>query len=66
VVVALVADAGVKVDEGAIIAALKSNLAGFKVPKRVLQLDDLPRNTMAKVRKNKLRDRYRDLFPARS
>ena len=60
----MVTDAGVKVDEGAVIAALKSNLASFKVPKRVLQLDDLPRNTMGKVQKNKLRDRYRDLFPA--
>ena len=32
-------------------------LPGFKVPKRVLFVDDLPRNAMGKVQKAALRDR---------
>jgi malonyl-CoA/methylmalonyl-CoA synthetase len=44
--------------EGAIIAALKGKLANFKVPKRVYFVDELPRNTMGKVQKNVLRERF--------
>ena len=44
--------------EGTIIAALKAKLANFKVPKRVYFVDELPRNTMGKVQKNVLRDRF--------
>jgi malonyl-CoA/methylmalonyl-CoA synthetase len=43
--------------EGDIIAALKGKLANFKVPKRVVFLEELPRNTMGKVQKNDLRKR---------
>ena len=32
-----------------------AELAGFKVPKRVLVVDELPRNTMGKVEKARLR-----------
>jgi len=49
-------------DEAAVIAGLRDHLAGFKLPKRVVFVDELPRNTMAKVQKNVLRNRYRDLF----
>jgi len=44
--------------EPGIIAALKGRLANFKVPKRVYFVDELPRNTMGKVRKNLLRERF--------
>ena len=44
--------------ENAIIGALKETLANYKVPKRVLFLDELPRNAMGKVQKNALRERY--------
>jgi malonyl-CoA/methylmalonyl-CoA synthetase len=46
--------------EAAIVAALKAKLANFKIPKRVHFVDDLPRNTMGKVQKNVLRDRFKD------
>ena len=42
----------------AIIAELKGRIAGFKVPKAVHFVDDLPRNTMGKVQKNQLRQRF--------
>ncbi len=44
--------------EAGIIAALRTKLANFKVPKRVHFVDDLPRNSMGKVQKNVLRERY--------
>jgi len=44
--------------ETGIIAALKSEIASFKVPKHVHFVDDLPRNAMGKVEKNTLRRRY--------
>ena len=45
-----------------IIALAKSKLANFKVPQRVITVDDFPRNTMGKIQKNLLRDSYRKLF----
>ena len=44
--------------EAEIIAALKAKLAGFKIPKRVHFVADLPRNAMGKVQKNVLRERF--------
>jgi len=44
--------------EAEVIAALKAKLANFKVPKRVYIVEDLPRNTMGKVQKNLLRERF--------
>lgn len=41
-----------------VIAALKSQIAGFKVPKRIFLVPELPRNAMGKVQKNILRERY--------
>ncbi len=43
----------------AIVDALKSRIANYKVPKRVFVVDDLPRNAMGKVQKNVLRERYK-------
>jgi malonyl-CoA/methylmalonyl-CoA synthetase len=41
-----------------IVSALKGRIANFKVPKSVYFVDDLPRNTMGKVQKNLLRERF--------
>ncbi|MDA7429941.1 malonyl-CoA synthase [Primorskyibacter aestuariivivens] len=43
-------------------AALAGKLAKFKQPKRVIVLDELPRNTMGKVQKKALREEYAGLF----
>lgn len=48
--------------EVSLITALKSRLAGYKVPRRVIFADALPRNTMGKVQKNVLRARYANLI----
>jgi len=53
---------GADVDERAILKALDGRLAKYKQPKRVLFIDELPRNTMGKVQKNLLRDANKDLY----
>ncbi|MBS0296000.1 MAG: malonyl-CoA synthase [Proteobacteria bacterium] len=55
---------GASLDEAPLIAALKTRLASFKVPKRVLFVDELPRNAMGKVQKALLRERYAGLYSA--
>ena len=45
--------------EATIIAELKARIANFKVPKRIHFVADLPRNTMGKVQKNVLREKFR-------
>jgi malonyl-CoA/methylmalonyl-CoA synthetase len=45
-------------DANAIISDLKTRLAGFKIPKSIYFVDELPRNAMGKVQKNVLRERY--------
>jgi malonyl-CoA/methylmalonyl-CoA synthetase len=48
--------------EPQLLLQLKTRLAGYKCPKRVLFVADLPRNTMGKVQKNVLRDTYANLY----
>lgn len=49
-------------DGQAIRAALRKDLAGFKVPKEIIAVEDLPRNTMGKIQKKLLREQYAGLF----
>jgi len=53
---------GCNLDEAAVIAALRDRLAAYKLPKRVLFVEDLPRNAMGKVQKALLREIYKDLY----
>ena len=62
----VVAQKGVTLDEATVLAALKDRLARYKQPKRVLFIDDLPRNTMGKVQKNVLRESYAKLYTGAS
>ena len=49
-------------DEAAMIAECRKRLAAFKTPKRILFVDELPRNAMGKVQKNLLRQKHAGLF----
>ncbi|MEY4882892.1 MAG: hypothetical protein RIS34_746 [Pseudomonadota bacterium] len=60
-VAVVIAKPGAALDPDAIIAVLKSKLANFKIPKRCVVVDELPRNTMGKVQKNLLRAQYQDI-----
>jgi len=48
--------------EADILQALETRLAKFKLPKRVLIVNELPRNSMGKVQKNLLRETYKNLY----
>ncbi|GAA6120016.1 malonyl-CoA synthase [Acidovorax sp. FG27] len=61
-VIVVIAKPGAQLDGDAILAALKSKLANFKIPKRCFIVPELPRNTMGKVQKNLLRDQHKGLF----
>jgi len=60
-VVAVVIGGG---EEAALIAACRQQLAPYKAPKRIVFVDELPRNAMGKVQKNLLRERFGSLFMA--
>ncbi|MDE2579842.1 MAG: malonyl-CoA synthase, partial [Hyphomicrobiales bacterium] len=49
-------------DEKKIAKTLEQCLAKFKLPKKIVFVDDLPRNTMGKVQKNVLRDQFKSLY----
>ncbi|MET3121457.1 malonyl-CoA/methylmalonyl-CoA synthetase [Oxalobacteraceae bacterium GrIS 2.11] len=46
------------IDTDQLIAMLKTQIANFKVPKKIVIVDELPRNGMGKVQKNLLRDTF--------
>ena len=54
----VVAKPGASLRPEQIIASLKAKLANFKIPKRCVLVDELPRNTMGKVQKNLLRAQH--------
>lgn len=45
-------------------ACVREQLARFKHPRKIILVQDLPRNAMGKVQKNLLRDLYRDCLKA--
>ena len=55
--------AGETVDGEAIVAHCRANLGGFKVPKAVYVIDELPRNPSGKVLKRDLRENLADYEP---
>ncbi|MBI5276149.1 MAG: acyl-CoA synthetase [Burkholderiales bacterium] len=54
----VVAKPGHTLTEEALIAACRERLGGFKVPKRVILADSLPKNPSGKLLKRELRQRY--------
>ena len=61
-VVAVVVPSGGPVSTEQVTASLKDRLARFKQPKQVVNVEALPRNSMGKVQKNRLREEYEGLF----
>lgn len=53
---------GAQLTEKALIVRLRTELAGFKLPKAVFFVDELPRNAMGKVQKSALRKTYQQRF----
>jgi malonyl-CoA/methylmalonyl-CoA synthetase len=57
---------GAKLDEKEMLRALGTELAKYKLPKRIHVADSLPRNAMGKVQKNELREKHKATFSAGS
>lgn len=62
VVAVVVPKDGVAVDSESLVAGLKAKIAGFKVPKQLFVVNELPRNAMGKVQKNVLREQHKETF----
>lgn len=62
IVAVVVRELKVSMSEADVVHACKEKLANFKVPKYVVFVEDLPRNTMGKVQKNVLRETYESSF----
>ncbi|WP_416898239.1 MAG: malonate--CoA ligase [Minwuia sp.] len=60
----VVRDGSRDLTEDDIAGPIRESLAAFKRPKKIIFVDELPRNTMGKVQKNVLRDTYRDIYGA--
>jgi malonyl-CoA/methylmalonyl-CoA synthetase len=58
VVAVVVPRNGAQVTAASVVGALRGEIAGFKIPKRVHVVAELPRNAMGKVQKNVLRERF--------
>jgi malonyl-CoA/methylmalonyl-CoA synthetase len=58
----LVRKNGAHLVEDTVVESLRHRLARFKLPKRVLIVEALPRNAMGKVQKSALREEYRALY----
>ncbi|SEO09610.1 malonyl-CoA/methylmalonyl-CoA synthetase [Duganella sp. CF517] len=66
-VVAVISRApGAALDPKAITEALATQLASFKRPKKIVIVDELPRNAMGKVQKAELRAVHKDSFSVQS
>ena len=57
-VAVIVSEESKTLDEKKVISEIKDQLAGFKAPKEVKFIDQLPRNAMGKVQKNILRETF--------
>jgi malonyl-CoA/methylmalonyl-CoA synthetase len=58
VAAAVVPIEGAELDGEQLIKALEPVLARFKLPRKILIIEELPRNAMGKVQKNQLRENY--------
>jgi malonyl-CoA/methylmalonyl-CoA synthetase len=58
VAAAVVLEPGAALDRDGLLEQLAPQLARFKLPRKIVFVDELPRNAMGKVQKNLLRDRY--------
>ncbi len=64
VVAIVVSEPDVELDPAGLLSLLQGRLARFKLPKSIQIVSELPRNSMGKVQKAVLRERYGTLFSA--
>ena len=54
-IAAIVTDPEAELNEAAVIEELKLNLSSFKIPKRIIAVEAIPRNDLGKVEMEKLK-----------
>jgi malonyl-CoA/methylmalonyl-CoA synthetase len=65
VIAIVVPSQGEPLDDSALLETLRAHAAAYKLPKKLICVDSLPRNAMGKVQKNRLREDYADTFTGR-
>jgi long-chain acyl-CoA synthetase len=65
ITVVVVPKPGESVDGPELLAALRGRLDGYKVPKSVIVVDELPRTSTGKIRKNMVREAHADHYGGR-
>ncbi len=58
----VVAKPGVPLDETRVVAAVREQIAGFKAPKAVIVVDELPKTSTGKIQKNAVRKQFADFY----
>jgi len=58
----IVRQPGAKLTEDDVVKLCKENLGGFEVPKKVVFLDALPITSTGKIKKNVIKDQYKDIY----
>lgn len=53
---------GADADEAALIRTLKEQISGYKVPKRILSIAEMPRTALGKIQKTQLKATYANVF----
>ncbi|HEV7205802.1 MAG TPA: AMP-binding protein [Jatrophihabitans sp.] len=58
----VVAKPGVTLDEAELLAAMKQHVDGYKVPKSLIVVDELPKTSTGKIQKNVVRQQFVDHY----
>jgi acyl-CoA synthetase (AMP-forming)/AMP-acid ligase II len=53
---------GASLDPEAVRAAMREHVDGYKVPKSVIVVDELPKTSTGKIQKNVVRERFKDFY----
>ncbi|HZZ97412.1 MAG TPA: o-succinylbenzoate--CoA ligase, partial [Jatrophihabitantaceae bacterium] len=57
---------GTTPDADRILSSMKGRLAGFKAPKAVIMVDELPKTSTGKIQKNVVRKQFADYYEQHS
>ena len=58
----VVAKPGVTIDEQELVEKVRASIAGFKAPKSVIVVDELPKTSTGKIQKNVVRKQFADFY----
>jgi acyl-CoA synthetase (AMP-forming)/AMP-acid ligase II len=58
----VVAKPGATIDEQALVEKVRASIAGFKAPKSVIVVDELPKTSTGKIQKNVVRKQFVDFY----